>query len=283
MRFSQRLGVAPATKLAQRESIDDELRSSLWSLLTLFYWRTYREPSGDLYGRNDYVQHSNIERLVTCLWLHYFKKPIDTIDQYWEYCLKRLRDYFFAASWHEVYDFVESVADYGPESQKEEFMKACNSYLERENSAYRFINGVLAEITSEEEIIEVEAALRNSAPYAGVKTHLTSALALLSSRTNPDYRNSIKESISSVESLAKKLSSDDSGTLGSVLNALEKSKKLHPALKKAFSSLYGYTSDADGIRHALLDESNLVKSDARFMLICCSAFVNYTIEAINES
>jgi len=104
---------------------------------------------------------------------------------------------------------------------------------------------------------------------------------LLQQNPNPDYRNSIKESISAVESLARKLSKDETGTLGNILKALEKSKKLHPALKSAFSSLYGYTSDADGIRHALLGESNLSKADARFMLICCSAFINYAIEAVN--
>ncbi|GAA0724082.1 AbiJ-NTD4 domain-containing protein [Dokdonella soli] len=282
MRFSQRLGLAPASKVAQRECMDDDLRSSLWSLLTLFYWDTYEPPYSDTFTRPAYVRRSNLQSLMFSLWLHFFKQPIDTIDVYWEQCHKRLRDLFFRAEWNEVYDFVEFVAEYGPERQKDTFIESCNSYLETENSAYRFVSGQITEITSEEEIAEVDSALANASAYAGTKAHLTAALALLSSRTNPDYRNSIKESISAVESLAKKLAKDDSGTLGSVLKALEKSKKLHPALKNAFSSLYGYTSDADGIRHALLDEPNLTKADARFMLICCSAFINYSIEAFNS-
>ncbi|MGH8601921.1 MAG: AbiJ-NTD4 domain-containing protein [Gammaproteobacteria bacterium] len=280
MRFSQRIGLNPATKLAQRESIDEELRSSLWSILTLVYWNSYEEPNRYSHGRSDYVSGSNISPLITSLWLHYFKKPIDTIDTYWEYCYKKLREYFFSATWYEVYDFVEFIARYGEERKKEKFIELCNSYLERENSAYRFLNGQITEITSQEEIDEVETALSNASSYAGVRTHLESALALLSDRKNPDYRNSIKESISAVESLAKKLSGSDNGTLGTVLKALEKSKKLHPALKNAFSSLYGYTNDADGIRHALLEEANLTKADARFMLICCSAFINFALEAI---
>ncbi len=102
----------------------------------------------------------------------------------------------------------------------------------------------------------------------------------MSSRTNPDYRNSIKESISAVESLALQIAKDNSGTLGAILKRFEASKKLHPALKTAFSSLYGYTSDANGIRHALLEEPNLSKADARFMLICCSAFIHYAIDTL---
>ena len=50
---------------------------------------------------------------------------------------------------------------------------------------------------------------------------------------------------------------------------------LHGALKSAFNSLYGFTSDSNGIRHALLDETNLTFDDAKFMLVTCSAFVNY--------
>lgn len=66
-----------------------------------------------------------------------------------------------------------------------------------------------------------------------------------------------------------------------ILRKLEKDGKMHPALSKAFSLLYGYTNDADGIRHGLLGEESLTKSDARFMLISCSAFVNYVIETLD--
>ncbi|NBD19802.1 hypothetical protein GTZ97_03835 [Aquabacterium fontiphilum] len=282
MRFSQRAGLTPATKLAQREAIDDELRNSLWSLLSLCYWDTYRSPGGGSYGRSDYVKNSNLHSLVICFWLHYFKQPTDTIDQYWGNCYERLRKHFFQAEWYEVYDFVEFVANYGPEQQKARFIELANSYLERENSAYRFVNDRICEITSAEEISTVEEALSIAEDYRGAKTHLRAALDLLSDRKNPDFRNSIKESISAVESLARKLTGDDSGTLGAILKELERSKKLHPALKSAFSSLYGYTNDAEGIRHALLDEGNLTKADAKFMLVCCSAFVNFAIESIGN-
>jgi hypothetical protein len=50
-----------------------------------------------------------------------------------------------------------------------------------------------------------------------------------------------------------------------------------PAPEEAFVKLYGYTSDADGIRHALMDESDLASEDAKFMLVLCSAFVNYLL------
>ena len=53
--------------------------------------------------------------------------------------------------------------------------------------------------------------------------------------------------------------------------------ELHSALKKGFKSIYGYTSDSDGIRHGmgLTEETNLDYEDAKFMLISCSSFINY--------
>ncbi|PSD50782.1 hypothetical protein C7E25_02340 [Stenotrophomonas maltophilia] len=281
LKFSQRQGLAPAAKLAQRESVDDDLRSSLWSLLCILYWDTYNAPSRGMYGRSDYVKGSNLYSLMTALWLHFFKAPVDAMDEYWRECRAGLRSYFFRAEWYEIYDFIEFVASHGPPKQRGEFVELANNYLERENSAYRFVGGQIVEITSAEEIEAVEEALSLDEEYRGARTHLRTALTLLSDRDHPDFRNSIKESISAVESLSRKVSQDDGATLGVILKELERSKKLHPALRSAFSSLYGYTSDADGIRHALLDEERLTKADAKFMLVCCSAFVNYVVESVN--
>ena len=63
---------------------------------------------------------------------------------------------------------------------------------------------------------------------------------------------------------------------------MEEKIEIHPALKKAFNNLYGYTSDSGGIRHASLSESNLKFEDAKFMLVSCSAFTNYLIAKISD-
>ena len=47
---------------------------------------------------------------------------------------------------------------------------------------------------------------------------------------------------------------------------------------KAFNMLYGYTSDANGIRHAgNIGGPSSTFEEAKFMLVSCSAFVNYLI------
>ena len=49
-------------------------------------------------------------------------------------------------------------------------------------------------------------------------------------------------------------------------------------MKSAFDKLYGYTSDQSGIRHGGIDFVNAPEEDARYMLVSCSAFVNYLKE-----
>jgi hypothetical protein len=128
--------------------------------------------------------------------------------------------------------------------------------------------------------IEIEQALNEA--RGPDQTHLRRALELLSNRESPDYRNSIKESISAVESLAAGIAGAEKGTLGQLIMKLEVGIGLHPALKAAFSNLYGYTSDEGGIRHALMENVTIRFDDAKFFLVVCSAFINYVKAKIQK-
>ena len=286
LKFSQRRGITPVKEILQVDSIDDDLRNSLWTSLTLFYWNIFNRFKYDMGERTDIIPGSNLDCLFIALWIRYFKKPIDEMPRlfYGERGgLKVLKQYFFGAEWYRVYDFIEFVATHGPDESKNYFTLDSNKFLERENSAFRFVDGRIMEIGSQDEIDEIETAISESEPFYGVKQHLGTAISMLGDRTNPDYRNSIKESISAVECLCRHISDDDKATLGNALKTLESNDQLHPALQSAFNSLYGYTNDADGIRHALMEKSNLNSADARFMLISCSAFINYIIATTGDA
>jgi hypothetical protein len=175
-----------------------------------------------------------------------------------------------------VYDIIQFIANnYAHSSVNERFMDYCNKILQREVSGYRFIGGVIAPITSEEEVAEIEEALEPKNSLKSVATHLKTALDNLADREAPDYRNSIKESISAVEAICNLIAGTDNATLGDALKIITSKVDMHGALRQSFNNLYGWTSDAQGIRHALLDEPNLDFEDAKFMLVSCSAFINY--------
>jgi hypothetical protein len=270
-RFSERQGIRKPKTEIQIDTMDTELRNRLWNLLYATYWE-----KGFLHMTRAPTQE--LDRLRRKIWNLHFKWAIDTIPYEWKDTVKILRAYFFKCEWYDVYEFIEFVANnYEEEWINEEFRKVCNSVLESELSAYRFVGKQITKITSKAEIAEIEQAL--TTPFASVNTHLDNALRLMSDKKSPDYRNSIKDSISAVEALCRIITGDKNAKLGQALNAIERGGKikLHGALKSGFSSLYGYTSTDQGIRHALLEEPTLDFEDAKFMLVSCSAFVNYLI------
>jgi hypothetical protein len=274
--FSQRKGYKPVKSVIQKNSMDEDLRNGLWNI-----WYVY---IGDKVYNYQYLsENRDIDALFKQYWRNLFKKPIDTMPKWSSDGLERIRKYFFACNWYEVYDFIEFTVKIAPAYfSPEKFANECNIALEKELSAYRIIDKRVVEITSEEEIDSIDSAIKKTSELEGVQEHLRSALSHLSDRKNPDFRNSIKESISAVEALTQVITQDNKATLGSALRLLEDKIKLHPALSKSFSKLYGYTSDADGIRHAMLEKDNLTFTDAKYMLVACTGFINYLIGKLSE-
>lgn len=273
MRFSQRKGYTPIKIEIQRESMDNNLRVSLWNVIKVNY---FHKSVTWIYNSQP------LQLLFFRIWVDFYKFSLDTLSDYFDKAYKNVSDKFFKFEWYEVYDFIEFIAKAATSLTTvnyNNFSEQCNLILERENSAYRLINKEIVEITDENEIKMIEDVLMKSSTsnLEGVKTHLSSALSLLSDRKNPDFRNSIKESISAVESIAKIISGDSKAQLGKALKIIEDSIGIHPALKKGFSAIYGYTSDEAGIRHAMLEEKDIYNEDARYMLVACSAFINYLI------
>jgi hypothetical protein len=264
MKFSERYGYKSVKEKLQIDSIDKELRNTLWNLLTEYYW--------------DEVTHSFFARsleepLLKLLWKDFLKEPIDDMSEFTSAAVSQIKDYYYQFNWYEVYDFIEFISQQYPDERTNKgFRKECNKVLEKECSAYRFVGKQITQLTSKEEIESIEEAIEESNDL--VASHLVRSLELLSDRKSPDYRNSIKESISAVESLVQK-TVGKKGTLGQLIEKIEEHFELHPAIKESFKKLYGYTSDKDGIRHAMLDEPSLDFEDAKFMLVTCSAFINY--------
>ena len=284
--FSHRHGLKPVKNVIQIDSIDTDLQNRLWDSLKIWYWDEVHCNQISYIDRYGGKSEKGVKLLIQKLWHNYYKKPIDTMDDHWLLIYDEIRQYFFSSEWFEVYDFIEFIANNYPNNNlNSNFMKFCNNILEQELSAYRFVGSKITQITSEIEISEIEEALEASDSLRPVNIHLKTALDLLTDRKSPDYRNSIKESISAVEAICKSITNDDKATLGECLKSIQKDNKIkmHPALNSAFSKLYGYTSGADGIRHALSDEPDLDFEDAKFMMVSCSGFINYLISKASKA
>lgn len=258
----------------QIDSADSELRTDLWN----YAYEAFFSAASSFRFITDMVRSEN-GTLIKSIWKDYFKKEIDLLrrDVLAEYVIATIKNEFLNQDWYKLYNLLQFISDkyFINTSQENFFYLVCNDIFEKNLSAYRFIDKLIVPISSIEEKASIEEALTIATVVNPVKIHLKRALEFFSDRENPDYRNSIKESISAVESCCKFISGDDKATLGKALAILAKKHKLDIKLKSAFSILYDYTSDAEGIRHALMDTPTLSQEDAKYMLVICSAFINY--------
>lgn len=266
MRFSERNRYTPIRQVVQRENMDTDLQVGLWNvMLRLIFWE-WNKPTWS-------TQSSQLARRI---WEDFYKQNIRAISVNPRAELLDVERQFLSYEWFKVYDFVEFIAENAHiigSHTTIAFPREINEMLSREMAAYRLMGNNIVEVTSECEIAAIETAENFVDRLSPVSQHIQAAGRLLSDRTKPDYRNSIKESISAVESMCRLATGR--GTLAGALAVLpKKGITVHPAILDAFKKLYGYTSDADGIRHALLDQDSLDQEDAKFMLVTCSAFVN---------
>jgi hypothetical protein len=275
--FSQRYGYTSVEKAFQREFIDAPLRTKLWNVTKIYIWDNH-DPSD--YSKNEIT--NEIDGLVLRLWFHYFNRDLDSLPEFRDKYKQKgvytqLKEYFFSCKWFEVYDFLEEISHDQSGLMGPKLRERINKVLEEHNSAYRFVDKEIAEITDKNEIQAIENGLKH--PEKPVRVHLEAALQMLSNKEAPDFRNSVKESISAVESACRLISGKESATLSDALKHID---HIHPVLSKAFNQLYGYTSDASGVRHSLIDEETISYPDAKFMLVACAAFVSYLKASSNN-
>jgi hypothetical protein len=245
MSIYKRLGITPPKRVIQLSSMDEALRNGLWNNLYLFYFDKFRGTFaiGELINSNDkqYSEAIALDRLVKSLWIDFFKKPYDNIRHNdWIKIRSIIRSIFFEYEWHDVYIFLEYIVNTYQHkcdiTRNDECVKACNATLNQELSAYRFVGYKIAPITSEEEISSIEKALEDTTQLKGVNIHLKTALDLFADRKAPDYRNSIKESISAVEAICGLIAGKTHISLGDALKEIERKSKIqiHAALRKSF-------------------------------------------------
>lgn len=201
----------------------------------------------------------------------------------WEVNYDRFAEIISSAPYNEVLDFLWYVCHWiathtTSTSFVHEIYNGFNQLFEKEYVGYRFVAGEITPITNSLEIQEIEQACQ--IPFEGAHVQLQKALGFLSDREHPDYKNSIKESISAVESVCETIVGSENGaTLGKAVKHLEEHGLIiHSSLREGISKLYGYACDQGGVRHGEGEvESTVTFEEAKLMMVTCSAIVNYLV------
>jgi hypothetical protein len=269
--FEQAEGAAPLPSQLKLKEISQELRATLWSVIYrhLDDARKYSKMGGEPCFDERW---SNILRFMH---LHRDHKMVDEFTNNPRKIIPEVKQIITKGDYVAVFGWLQFLLRLRicPHNLPEQIDRT----LRHGHAAYRVLEGhTIVPIGSEAELETLKRAFADLAAteFFGARDHLRKAAEELTAGRYPD---SIRESINAVESVARTLGPD--GSLSGALAKLEKTAKIHTAMKGGFTRLYGYTSDEQGIRHAHLNEPSAKpdETDALFMIGACAAFLSYLI------
>lgn len=277
MTFAQAEGAEPLPSQLVLKEMSTELRAILWKII---YDSFEACEKSDSFG----YSHAGEPWLSILRAKHVYRdhKPADTFDTQAKGLIKGLKSIFMDGTYVEVFDFLEwLLTNFQRPVIKPQTLQWALTHC---RAAYRVVdNCIIVPVSNEAEGETLQRAFADVSvsEFSGAQAHLRNAARLL---TAGKWADSIRESVHSVEGVARVILRRPRVTLGDALKEIEKSHKLHPALRDGFGKLYGFTSDESGIRHALIDDANakVDEADAIFMLGACASFVSYLIARHQE-
>ena len=272
--FSDRNKIKSQNTIIQKDNFDNITRMDIFNKIKALVDKIDKR---DLNRSSSKILTQIINNFLNNVFHDEVDYKIDNYNSRW-FLEKYVKPTILLNNFYAVLDFIEYFTlQYSEKMWDKLIFSEINCLFEQEYVGYRFVNKQIVPITDQMEIEEIEKAV-NENPFDNSKKLLQEALNKLSDRNNKDFAGCIHKSISAVESVCQILLGKQK-SLGDALKKLEENGiKINGALKSAFSTLYGWTSNNGNIRHANIKNSdNPTFDEAKFMVIACSAFINYLI------
>ena len=268
--FSQAQGYEEIPGPLKLGELPQEARTHIWNV----FYAHLDESSEDRSG----------VRLISGVWekilltkhIFYDHLPIDDWNKEFRHIHHRLRSDIQTMPVNKVFDLIQFVLRHS--ECPSGFTSMLNKAFSFCRLAYKIDEGgvptIIPAVTAEEgnTVVGSLKTLRDGG-LTGSEKHLRNACECIN---NADWAASVRESIHTVESVARILA-PDARNLKKALASINDHGGLHPALGDAFIKLYGYTSSEQGLRHPLLDsgEAKVGMDEAVFMLGACASFASY--------
>ena len=256
------------------EELPRNARTQIWNFL-YFCLEQSKRDTGGMWVKIDIS--GNWEEILRNTHCFFDNLALDDWSPDFETNRKKLRQHIEQDPFNRVFDRLQFIMR--DRNCPREFIRNLKRIFAICGLAYTIDPGPPPTILPAATLEEGEALMQSlqslrKAGLGGSAAHLQEAAQRINSR---DSAGAIRESIHAVESVARQIDPKASRTLGPALKSLKEHGKLHPALKDAFNKLYGYTSDEQGIRHALLEKTSARTgmNEAVFMLGACASFASY--------
>jgi hypothetical protein len=273
--FEQAEGIEPLPSQLKLREISRKLRAVLWHEVHSYLSDAVDTSYGDSYLDKPWSTILKDEHI------HRRHRMVDDFENDPRKLIGETRSVFETGNYASIFGWLEFVLKHPacPPS----FARDIDGTLRYGQAAYRVVEEkVICPIASDTEHSTIVQAFADLAAnqFNGARAHLRNAASHL---TSGAYADSVRESIHAVEAVGRTLD-PTADVLSKALAKLEQKISIHPAMKKGLTSLYAYTSDEGGIRHALLEDAAKVdEADALFMFGACAAFVSYLINKARSS
>ena len=238
-----------------------QLRERIWNV---FYKEEY-----DYYDTLEYTSYTTgIEDMMLEMGIKY-EFPANKI--YKNQNAEKLHKHVVQCEgmWYRIYDFIEKYLRVTDSEKTQRLTIEFNRILEEEVAPYRILNGLVVPIIGKSELNSIGETI--DLEYESVSKHMTKALELYSDRKKPDYENSVKESISSVESMCSIITglSGGAATLGK-----DHSEKLYERLKAYAENVFLMTGNNSKKEHKkILEQMHQVDKAESLILIATGSLV----------
>jgi hypothetical protein len=275
--FEQAEGIEPLPSQLKLREVSPRLRAVLWHEVHSYLSSAEQSPAYDDYSYLDepwsiILKDEHIYRQ---------HRMADDFENDPKELIRATRSVFETRNYANIFGWLEFVFKHP--ACPPGFAGDIDAILHLCRAAYRVVeHKVICPIASDTEHSTIVQAFADLATnqFNGARAHLRNAASHL---TSGEYADSVRESIHAVEAVGRTLD-PTADVLSKALAKLEQKISIHPAMKKGFTSLYAYTSDEGGIRHALLEDAAKVdETDALFMLGACAAFVSYLLNKARSS
>lgn len=273
--FSRRHGYQPLPEAMRLGHLSDEFRIQTWNLVRSALMAIESYGAGGRFFPDSAAR--SLERVLGRL----SARPEDEVNTDYAHTMAFVKKVILQDHFNLVLDLLEFFSNEGPSWRP--FAEEVRDLFESAAAPYRFdtsdrpFHFTPRGSKEQGEAIKQAADTLRQAKMDGASAHLRKAAAAMNGGR---YAESVGNSIHAVESVARLIDPKAAKTLGPALKSLKDRGVLnHEALKKAFSALYGYSSNEQGIRHALLDktEADVGLDEAMFMYGACASFAAYLV------
>ncbi|MDO6684567.1 MULTISPECIES: AbiJ-NTD4 domain-containing protein [unclassified Agarivorans] len=208
-------------------------------------------------------------------------------------CWDALKFRLMGLEWYQFYDFVEVTAIKIKEKEVEynsawdnsrfesymfpSYRQKVNDLFSQHKIQWKLNDGGKLETSLpkdlETRVSAIDYALQDK--FEPARIHYSKARSYILSPSK-DPENSIKESVSAVESVCKAIY-PKCATLGDALKSMRKEQLISPMLVTVFEKFYAYTSAEPAIRHGSHKMSGVDEMDAELALHMSAAFIRTII------